>query len=265
MFTFSKNFVDNIHFFSEKERKAFESAIQDQQRTSLFEIRETERMMIYLENQSLFFQKIRQELYEDAFLIFKNDIMPAWQRTAQKGDLNIINLYSTQVTMLAELAVHSGVPYNISYMQAYIYLLHLSHTNSDDEALYISYRALFDYFNIIHEFQKKGPLSDIVTEALNYIQIHLHQKITIDDIATHVNISPRQLTRKFKSEMEVTIVDYINSQRVAESEYILLHSDATITDIAFSVGFSSESYFIDVFKSINGITPNAYRKNLSET
>ena len=58
MFTLSKNFLENIHFISEKDRRLFESAIQDQQRTSLFEIRETERMMQYLENQSRLFQKV---------------------------------------------------------------------------------------------------------------------------------------------------------------------------------------------------------------
>lgn len=265
MFTLSKNFLENIHFISEKDRRLFESAIQDQQRTSLFEIRETERMMQYLENQSRFFQKVRKGLYEDAFLIYKNDILPAWDRTAKKGDLNLINLYSTQVTMLAGIAVECGVPYNISYMQAYIYLLHLCHTNSEEEALYIAYRSLFDFFDMIHEFQQHGSLSDVVTESLNFIQTHLHQKITINDIALHVNISPRQLTRKFKAEMGMTIIDYVNSQRVAESEYILLHTDATVTDIALSIGFSSESYFIDVFKSINNMTPNAYRKNLSDS
>lgn len=264
MFTFSRNFIDNIHFFSERERKVFESAIQNQQKNSIFEIRETEKMMVYLEKQSLLFQKIEEGQFSEAFLIFKNHIMPSWQRTAKKGELNFINLYSTQVTMLAGIAVNAGVPYNISYMQAYIYLLHLSHTNSEDEALYISYRALFDYFNMIHEFQQKGHLSDIVIGALNFIQVHLHQKITIEDIASHVNISTRQLSRKFKMEMGITIVEYINSQRVSESEYILLHSDASIADIALSIGFSSESYFIDLFKSINGMTPNAYRKSLSE-
>lgn len=262
MLNFPRSFIENINFFSEKERNAFESAIQNQQRTSLFEIRETERMVEYLEVQPRFFQYIYQGQFEKAFFIFKDKIMPAWQRTVKKGKLNIFTLYSIQVIMLADTAVQCGVPYNIAYMHAYTYLLHLSSTDSEDEALYLSYRAIFEYFDMIQEFQEKGSLSDIVMSALNFIQTHLHQKLTIDDIAYHVNISPRQLTRKFKAEMKQTIVDYINGQRVFESEYMLIHSDVPITDIALSIGFSSESYFINVFKSIKGITPNAYRKSL---
>lgn len=261
MLDFSKSFEDNLSFFSNTTKQSYESNIENYKRSTLFEIRETDRLIEYLEDQPKFFLEIKRGHYDQAMDIFSRKLLPAFHRSAKMGKMNIYSLYSIAITMLASTAVECGVPYNISYIQAYIYLMHMAATSSEDEAYYLMFRALFEFLRIIREFQKKQHISDIVTSSLNYIQTHLHHKLTIDDIAKYVNISPRQLTRKFKAEMDQTIIEYINSQRILESKYMLKYSDVALTEIALSIGFSSESYYIDLFKTQVGMTPNVFRKS----
>jgi len=90
-----------------------------------------------------------------------------------------------------------------------------------------------------------------------------HRQIGIDDMATLVNLSPSRLAHLFKSQMEVSIQQYLTQLRLAKAKSQLESSFLSIKEIAASVGFSNVTRFIACFKDLVGTTPAQYRKTFS--
>ena len=65
-----------------------------------------------------------------------------------------------------------------------------------------------------------------------------------------------------KKYYKVSITEYINLLRIEESKKYLLDRSMSVSDICKKVGFNNSSYFSQIFKKFNSITPNEYRKNM---
>ncbi|MGC9467870.1 MAG: substrate-binding domain-containing protein [Anaerolineae bacterium] len=99
-----------------------------------------------------------------------------------------------------------------------------------------------------------------VLRAMAYIHTHYMNAISRSDIAGHVGVSERHLTRCFHRETGVTPISYLNRYRVKQARYLLEAGKMGITDIAMAVGFSSGGYFSRVFRQEMGVSPLAYQR-----
>lgn len=106
----------------------------------------------------------------------------------------------------------------------------------------------------------KSHKSQMIDRALEYIASHLHEKITIQDIATHCLCSKSTLSHAFKELMGVSIVDYIVNERVLNAQKLLRETTMPISAISEMCGFSSSIYFTNTFKKKTNTTPYNYRK-----
>ena len=77
----------------------------------------------------------------------------------------------------------------------------------------------------------------------------------------HVNAS--HLSRKFKEDTGMSMIDFINFIRVEASKVYLKNNTSNITDIAFIVGFNDVNYYSRVFKKVTGQTPSQFRRKHS--
>ncbi len=97
----------------------------------------------------------------------------------------------------------------------------------------------------------------------DFIEENLHkERLTVASIASEFGYSVRQIHRSFQSEMGTTVADYIWSrrlQRCFEDLRDIEKSDMTITQIAFSWGFSCSAHFSRSFKEKFGISPRNFR------
>jgi signal transduction histidine kinase/AraC-like DNA-binding protein len=82
---------------------------------------------------------------------------------------------------------------------------------------------------------------------------------TVEDLARDLAISRVQLYRKVKAILGISISDYINNMRLDKSKELLKKSNQTISEIAYSVGFSTPNYFSTSFKNKFGISPKEYK------
>ncbi len=98
----------------------------------------------------------------------------------------------------------------------------------------------------------------VVTKAMAFIHQNYVEPITRGEIAAHVGLSERHLTRCFNQEMGITPMTYLNRFRVRQAKMMLQQGEKCITDIAMQVGFSTSGYFARVFKDEVGMTPRAY-------
>ncbi len=91
-----------------------------------------------------------------------------------------------------------------------------------------------------------------------YLHEHYAEKITLQDIASQVNICEAECCRLFKKYMKTSLFDYLLDYRVERSTAILLES--SVTEAAERSGFSSPAYYTKVFKERMGCTPKMYKK-----
>ncbi len=100
----------------------------------------------------------------------------------------------------------------------------------------------------------------IARKAMAYIHEHYTDALTRQDIAVHIGVSERYLTRCFNQETGMNPSNYLSRYRINQACQLLERSDKTITEIAFAVGFSSGSYFGQVFIQQMGMPPHVYRE-----
>ncbi len=109
---------------------------------------------------------------------------------------------------------------------------------------------------------EKIPKSNetLAQKIKRYLKLHRNENITSKDICRALLCSRSYMSTEFNKHTGMSIREYINKLRIEDAKLLLTNSDLTITEIAFSVGFSDSNYFSNVFKSIVGVSPIKYRK-----
>ncbi|CAM4310896.1 AraC family transcriptional regulator [Zobellia nedashkovskayae] len=97
-------------------------------------------------------------------------------------------------------------------------------------------------------------------EVLNYIKGHLHEQLTVADLAKYFNLSADHFSRVFQQKFGIRPSKYIQTIRIERSETLLLTTNNTLAEIAEKTGLGTVSYLSRLFKLKNGITPGAFRK-----
>lgn len=99
----------------------------------------------------------------------------------------------------------------------------------------------------------------LIVDILNYINNNLYKQITINELSDLFNYNKDYIMRTFKKEINMTIIQYINSKRI----YLSLDgvkSNMSILRVSLDCGFSSQEYFCEIFHSIIGVSPSKYKK-----
>lgn len=107
---------------------------------------------------------------------------------------------------------------------------------------------------------EKTSLSVEIYEAVRYIDEHLSERLTLNQVADSICLSPNYLSSLFKKELGVGFVDYITEKRVEKAKELLTNTGMKTYEVAQQTGFLDESYFSKTFKKITGKRPSAFRK-----
>ncbi len=98
-----------------------------------------------------------------------------------------------------------------------------------------------------------------IKETINYIYDNLNEKLTSNELAKVIGLNETYFSRLFHNETGQTINEFVHAAKIGVAEDLLKYSDFSYAEIALSLGFSSQSAFITLFKKIKGITPKKYR------
>ena len=100
--------------------------------------------------------------------------------------------------------------------------------------------------------------------VIEYIEIHLDEPLTLDDLAKSFKYSKYYFHRLFKSEVGYNIYDYICKRRLVSAAKLLIHTDLRIIDIAYSYQFNNHEAFTRSFQQLYHQTPSQYRVLMKE-
>ena len=102
-----------------------------------------------------------------------------------------------------------------------------------------------------------------ISSALYFIDTNFTNDITLEDAANYIGFSKYHFSRLFKKYTNSTFYDYLCRRRIQKAQS-LLETSASITDIAFQVGFNNITTFSRCFKKYAGCSPSEFRKNCTE-
>ncbi len=100
----------------------------------------------------------------------------------------------------------------------------------------------------------------LVADALAFIQRNCLEPISLRDVAQAVHRTPSHVASTVKAKTGHSVGDWIRSGRVGEAATRLVHTDASLDEIAASVGWQDKTHFIRQFRKVYGTTPAAFRK-----
>lgn len=111
---------------------------------------------------------------------------------------------------------------------------------------------------LAHRRRAGSETQHIVLKAMAFIHAHYFEEISRSDVADHIGLSERHLTRCFNQEVGMSLITYLNRYRVRVAKTMLDSGKKGITEIAVDVGFSTNAYFTHVFHDEVGVSPRAY-------
>lgn len=98
-----------------------------------------------------------------------------------------------------------------------------------------------------------------VNEMIAYINEHLCEPLTLNQLAGHFFLNPDYLSRLFRKHTHTTVGHYITLQKITRAQ-AMLREGISITEIQETLGFSGYAHFAKVFKKLTGMTPGQYRE-----
>lgn len=104
-----------------------------------------------------------------------------------------------------------------------------------------------------------GQKAEQLKPALEYIETHYGQGITLEELARLTGMSPKYFCRFFKTIVHRSPIDYVNYYRVECASHFLTSGDMTVAEIAQHCGYNDSSFFIKQFRKYKGTTPRKYR------
>ncbi|MGP4077087.1 AraC family transcriptional regulator [Halobacillus sp. K22] len=140
------------------------------------------------------------------------------------------------------------------------FLNYLETRETTGELRELEENVIQSYMTRLQRAQEEPVHSPLVERSKHYIFQNLSEPLSLQEIAAEMNVHPNYLSGVFKKEAGVSISHFINQERIKEAKEMLSISDFTLLDISMKLGFNSQSYFTRVFKKIEGIGPNEFRK-----
>lgn len=99
-----------------------------------------------------------------------------------------------------------------------------------------------------------------INDMISFIHRNFNRKITLSDIAKEGHVSKRTCATLFARYHNKTPIEFLNDYRLRQSIQYMSNHDMSILEIAISCGFSSASYYTELFGRTFRMTPSAYRK-----
>ena len=102
---------------------------------------------------------------------------------------------------------------------------------------------------------------DLIDRVIRYVKKNHTRNITVADVSSEFSCSRSSISHAFKKRTGKSFREYLTDIRIEDAKTLLAYSAVSVTEIAYSVGFSDSNYFSSVFGERVGVSPMAFRKS----
>lgn len=164
------------------------------------------------------------------------------------------------LAMITRFCIEGGMPEQEAYMLSDTYINRMDVIENTETLYLIQKEYVYDFAKRMKKIQKKNAISMHTSQAMDYVYNHLHESISVEGIAEHIDIHPTYLSKLFMKETGQSLSVYIRKKRIQTARNMLVYSNYSCAEIAQYLAFSSSSHFASVFKEETGMTPLKYRR-----
>ncbi|MCL2007186.1 MAG: AraC family transcriptional regulator [Treponema sp.] len=164
------------------------------------------------------------------------------------------------ITLLTRAAIEGGLQPSAALLLSDVYMRQVDKFQSSKDMAPLTKVAALDFTTKVNEANRDPGKSHLIKKSKEYIFDHLHESISLKDIAEHCNVSREYLSTRFKIETGQTVIKFIRNKKLKTARKMLENSDYQIHEIAYYLGFPSHSSFSCAFNQIYSITPKQYRE-----
>lgn len=110
---------------------------------------------------------------------------------------------------------------------------------------------------------RKNRESTMVDSVIAYMNEHLGDNLTLDDLCDHFAVGRTQISIMFKKRLGCGVIEHMNQLKIDRAKHMIREDLYNLTEISELLGYSSVHYFSRHFKKTTGMTPSEYAKTLS--
>ncbi|MDD4849117.1 MAG: AraC family transcriptional regulator [Gemmiger sp.] len=168
------------------------------------------------------------------------------------------------ISITCRAAIEGGLSPEEAYALGDTYIQSVESATSLDELRTLPSTMYDDFIRRVHKCRTNPSLSRPVQQCVDYIEMHLDERIRAEDLAALVGYSEYYITRKFREETHYFINDYIKFAKIERAKVLLTSTDISTLELAERLGFATRSYFSQCFKQVAGVSPAEYRAKLKK-
>ena len=169
-------------------------------------------------------------------------------------------LFVATVTRACRFCIQDGMEPTDAFNASDLYIRRMDTLKTTDEIWNLRDDMMTFYADSMREMHKRMRLPRPVVRAMDYMDAHLHDKLSLKEIAEYVDLAPAYLSDLFHKETGLTVTGYILRRRIQAAKNMLIDTDQKIAEIAEVLAFSNASHFQRLFKKETGYTPHQYRQ-----
>jgi AraC-like DNA-binding protein len=139
--------------------------------------------------------------------------------------------------------------------------------NTVNEATYLETQGIILQFisrflgSQHYKFNNAPPMPSKILEAISYIQLNLHDQLTVCHLAKRANLHEDYFSRLFMQSTGDRPLGYIHVKRIERAQYLMATTNMSYSQIAEETGFANLPYFSKIFKRVTKLTPAAYKQS----
>ncbi|NOU95289.1 response regulator [Paenibacillus sp. LMG 31456] len=198
---------------------------------------------------------------EDAIWSLKHPVLLEMIIKA-RSELTSYNLRLNQlVDLLGEFSALLNKRLNERDVFSFSERLQLFDVSTIDEA-WTRFEASLELLFQDLRIKRKGKLRDPVEEAKHYIEDHLAEEVSLEEVADRIGLNASYFSQLFKQSTQETFVQYRTRRRIEKAKKLLAQPHYRITDISGEVGYADHPHFTKTFKKYTGLLPSEFRNKL---
>lgn len=176
------------------------------------------------------------------------------------------NLAIVIITLSCRSALEGGLHHEVAFSLSDSSINTVEEMLTPEDAVRVARDAQYQYCLLVNEIKnnakhaKQTKPNVLISKCKDYIFLHLHDKIRVQDMAEELYVNPNYLSNVFKEYEGITLSQFIMNEKIKLVRNMLIYSPYSFIEIASYLGFSSQSHLGTHFKKNTGMTLREFRE-----
>ncbi|MDC7241362.1 MAG: AraC family transcriptional regulator [Spirochaetales bacterium] len=114
-------------------------------------------------------------------------------------------------------------------------------------------------------YEKNPDRLDLMDRVDEFIAMNIHKKISLGELSKYCGYNQEYIYRHIRKKTGMSAIGYVNNRKFERSKQMIIHTDLSLSEIAWNLGFETLQYFSRFFKEHAGISPSAYSQKVRNT